>query len=152
MAQGLARKQLDKVLAQNLKNTAALDLMKQLPQSAPQLPTSANAGDEDPVLAAAIRKFYTFNYDDAEAQLSYYVSQVGPKKPGLGNFYLGATLLTRYYLTGETDQSLRLKALKRFSDAKAVEGFRAPEKLLSPKILAVFNQAKSAAPAASATP
>jgi hypothetical protein len=145
-----ARKLLDKVLAQNFKNPDALDLMKLLPQPAAQPLSSASAMDEDPVLAAAISKFYGANYDDAEAQLSFYVSQVGPKKPGLGNFYLGVSLLTRFYLSGESDQSLRMKAIRRFSDAKAVTGFKAPEKMVSPKILAVYNQAKG--PATGATP
>ena len=140
-----ARKILNKVLAQNLKNKAAQDLINSLPQEAPAATTTATVTQEDPVLAAAIREFYKGNYDDAETALGYYLAQ-GNKK-GLGNFYIGVSLLTRYYLSGETDQSLRLKAVRRFSAAKDVPGFKAPEKLVSPKILAIYKDAKASAPA-----
>ncbi len=135
-----ARKVLNKVLAQNLKNKAAQDLMNSLPQEAPQPTTTATVTQEDPVLAAAIREFYKGNYDDAETALGYYLAQ-GSKK-GLGNFYIGVSLLTRYYLSGETDLSLRLKAIRRFSAAKDIAGFKAPEKYISPKILAIYQEAK----------
>ena len=143
-----ARKILNKVLGQNLKNKAAQDLMNSLPQEAPQTASAATVTQEDPVLAAAIREFYKGNYDDAETAFGMYLAQ--GKKPGLGNFYMGVSLLTRYYLSGESDQSLRLKAIRRFSTAKDVSGFKVPEKLVSPKILAIYKEAKGSA--ATATP
>lgn len=136
----LARKLLNKVLAQNLKNKAAQDAMNSLPQEAPAATATATVTQEDPVLAAAIREFYKANYDDAETALGYYLAQ-GNKK-GLGNFYIGVSLLTRYYLSGESDQSLKSKAVRRFSAAKDVAGFKAPEKMVSPKILAIYKEAK----------
>ncbi len=102
-------------------------------------------------MAAAIVTFYGADYDGAEARLRSYLYSGTPKKPGLANFYLGATLLSRFYVSGESDQSLRLNATRFFSDAKAVIGFKVPEKLISPKILAAFNGAKSSA-AATSTP
>ena len=136
----LARKLLNKVLAQNLKNKAAQDAMNSLPQEAPVATTTATVTQEDPVLASAIREFYKGNYDDAETALGYYLNQ-GTKK-GLGNFYSGVSVLTRYYLGGESDQSLKSKAVRRFSAAKDIAGFKAPEKMVSPKILAIYKEAK----------
>ena len=133
-----ARRFLNDVIAQNFRNTEASDLLKSLPEEE----RSGNGPtEEDPVLAAAINDFYAGNYNDAEARLQNYVVQPKPPKPGLSQFYLGAIQATQYYLGGEKDPKLLQEAKRRFKEAKGVDGFAAPTKFVSPKIMRVYESA-----------
>jgi hypothetical protein len=134
-----ARNYFGDVLAQEPNNADAAALMKELRDKDTSGP--ANAADADPLLAAAIRKFYEGDYEQADYRLKNYIFQGQGKKLGLASFYAGATALSKFYLGGGSDQSLMLDARKKFKEAKGVEGFVAPEKLVSPKILKVFQEA-----------
>ena len=131
-----ARRYLNDVIAQNFRNTEATDLLKSLPE---EERSGSGPSEEDPILAAAINDFYSGNYPDAEARLQNYVVQPKPAKPGLSQFYLGVIQATQYYLGGEKDPKLLQEAKRRFKEAKGVEGFVAPEKYISPKIMRVFE-------------
>jgi hypothetical protein len=133
-----ARRFLNDVIAQNFRNTEAVDLLKTLPE---EERTGTGPSEEDPILAAAINDFYSGNYTDAEARLQNYVVQPKPAKPGLSQFYLGVIQATQYYLGGEKDPKLLQEAKRRFKEAKGVEGFVAPEKYISPKIMKVYQAA-----------
>ncbi len=133
-----ARRYFGDVLAQDPNNADAAAGMKEIRDKDT---SGANAADEDPLLAAAIRKFYEGDYEQADYRLKNYIFQGQGKKMGLANFYAGATALSKYYLGGASDQSLMLDARKKFKEAKGVDGFVAPEKLVSPKILKVFQEA-----------
>jgi hypothetical protein len=131
-----ARRFLNDVIAQNFRNTEAADLLKTLPE---EERTGTGPSEEDPILAAAINDFYSGNYTDAEARLQNYVVQSKPAKPGLSQFYLGVIQATQYYLGGEKDPKLLQEAKRRFKEAKGIDGFVAPDKYISPKIMRVFQ-------------
>jgi len=131
-----ARRFLNDVIAQNFRNAEAADLLKTLPE---EERSGTGPSQEDPILAAAINDFYSGNYTDAEARLQNYVVQSKPAKPGLSQFYLGAIQATQYFLGGEKDPKLLQEAKRRFKEARGVEGFVAPEKYISPRILRVYR-------------
>ena len=143
-----ARRYFGDVLAQDPNNADAAAGMKEI-RDKDTSTGPANAADEDPLLAAAIRKFYEGDYEQADYRLKNYIFQGQGKKMGLANFYAGATALSRYYLAGASDQSLVADAKKKFRDASGVEGFVVPEKLVSPKVLKVYqDEAAKAKPPA----
>jgi hypothetical protein len=64
----------------------------------------------------------------------------------LSQFFLGASLLSRYYLGGERSDDRRLldEAKNAFKRAKSAPGFNPPaEKYVSPKILKVYQEVTS---------
>ncbi len=132
-----ARRILKAAMAQNLRSDEATSLLQSLP---PEETGSSSAGEEDIALAAAIRDFYNGNFSDAEARLRSY-RLANPKKPGLGNFYLGVTLMTQFYLSANPDPKSRIEALKLFKEAHETRGFIPPESFVSPKIMKVYRAA-----------
>jgi hypothetical protein len=99
--------------------------------------------EDDPKLAklldGALKKFYSGDFAEAETQLGSYVD-IGGARAGLGNFYLGAARLTRYYLEG--NEQAQKSAIDAFKAAKKVRGFTPPDKsVMSPKILKAYEQA-----------
>lgn len=134
---GRARLLAGQVLAMERGNKEAKDILDALPE---EQASSASVNEEDPLLAAAIQQFYQANYSDAADSLKFYIFQKG-KKQGLARFYLGATLATQYYLSGESDNQLLQDARKKFKEAKGVQGFNPPEKFISPKIMRVYQAA-----------
>jgi tetratricopeptide (TPR) repeat protein len=133
-----ARRYFQEVLGQDSHNQEATNGMAELKT---RDTAQAAATDEDPLLAKLIRGFYEGNYNDVESLLNNYIYSGQGKKVGLANFYAGASMLTRYYLAGATDENLRREAKKKFKAAKEVEGFKAPEKFISPKIMKAFQEA-----------
>ncbi|MGH9668505.1 MAG: hypothetical protein ACRD3A_00130, partial [Terriglobales bacterium] len=58
----------------------------------------------------------------------------------LSQFYLGASKLTRYYLSGAKDNGLKRDAEAAFRLAKQTAGFKPPgESVVSPKILKAYQ-------------
>lgn len=134
---GKARKFFNDVLADDRNNQEAKDGLAQVNQ----LDTAqGNASDDDTTLKDIITAYYAGS-PDAEDRLKTYIYAKQGKKMGLANFYLGASMMTRYYLSGGNDQNLRRDALGKFKAAKAVDGFKAPEKFISPKIMKAFEEA-----------
>lgn len=125
------------VLVQDHNNQEAKDGLAEITsKSGP-----AKASDDDALLLDIVKTYYAGSYQDAEDRLKVYIyNNQGPKK-GLANFYLGASMLTRYYLAGGTDQNLKREAQNKFKAAKDVQGFVAPDKFVSPKIMKVFEEA-----------
>ncbi len=95
----------------------------------------------DQPLIDGIAAFYAGNYQQAEEKLSTY-SGTGSRK-ALALFYLGASTLSRYFLAGADDKAkdLYTQAMEKFREARqAAAGFIPPQQVVSPRILAVFNQ------------
>ena len=97
--------------------------------------TTERSGES--VLADALTEYYAGQFDTAESDLQRYLQQY----PGsaLGQFYLGVSRLTRYYIAPEKSRppELLAQAQAAFRAAKQ-SGFTPPEKYISPKILQVY--------------
>jgi hypothetical protein len=132
-----ARRILNAVNAQNFRNDEATSMLKSLP---PEERGSSSVDEEDKALSAAIRDFYNGNFADAEARLRSY-RLANPKKPGLGNFYLGVTLMTQFYLSAKPDPRSQMEAIKFFKEAHETQGFVPPESFISPKIMKAYRAA-----------
>lgn len=142
-----ARRFFNDVIAQDFKNVQARAGLDALPKE--EVTKGGSVGEAEPILASAILKYYRGNLNDSEDQLKYYcVQQVG-KKEGMCKFYLGVILATRYYLGGGIDNGLLTSARGRFKEASAVSGFVVPEKLVSPKVLKLYQEEAAKAKPAS---
>jgi hypothetical protein len=135
-----AKRFFQEVLGQDASNQDAKDALAQLNT----LDTSTvQATDDDPQLSRYIGAFYSGQYAAAEQLLNQYIfsQPKGKGKLGLANFYLGASMMTRYYLAGANDPNLKRDAQSKFKEAKGIDGFKAPEKFVSPKIMKAFEEA-----------
>ncbi|MGH9601753.1 MAG: hypothetical protein ACRD24_05130 [Terriglobales bacterium] len=117
---------------------ALVSLPKETGSAAPKATSEA-----DVLLASAIGEFYKGSYEDAEFHIRLYLENNGGKA-GLGQFYLGVSRLTRYFLRGAKpdDRKLMDDGIAALKVAKKTSGFRAPgEQYLSPKILKLYQDA-----------
>ena len=133
-----ARRFLGDIFAQDRNNQEAKDILASVNGADT---VAAKATDEDTLLLDIVKTYYAGSYQDAEDRLKVYIYNNQGKKKGLANFYLGAIMLTRYYLAGGSDQNLRREAQNKFKAAKDVDGFKAPDKFVSPKIMKAFEEA-----------
>ncbi len=135
-----AKRFFQEVLGQEPKNQEATDALAQINT---QDTSTVQASDDDPQLSRYIGAFYSGQYATAEQLLNTYIftQPKGKGKLGLANFYLGASMMTRYYLSGANDTNLKREAESKFSDAKKVDGFKAPKDFISPKIMKAFEEA-----------
>jgi len=126
------------VLAADERNVQARVGLETLPKETG--PTQKRASSEaDVMLARGIREFYQGLFEKSETHISDYLD-VNGSKTGLSHFYMGASKLTRFYLSGERDAGLKRDADAAFRLAKKTSGFRAPgEAYLSPKILKAYQ-------------
>ena len=126
------------VLAADERNVQARVGLETLPKETG--PAQKRASSEaDVMLAKGIREFYQGLFEKAETHISDYLD-VNGSKTGLSHFYMGASKLTRFYLSGERDAGLKRDADAAFRLAKKTSGFRAPgEAYLSPKILKAYQ-------------
>lgn len=94
-------------------------------------------------LADGIAAYYRGDFDLAESNLRQYLN-ASSGKPGLAQFYLGASEMTRYYLAGtEGDsQTLRAQAQQAFRQARQQPDFLPPDRYVSPKIIAAYENAQ----------
>ncbi len=111
----------------------------------PVPPKPPPEGNEN-VLRAGLRAYLNGNYAEAETALSAYVDSHGAKH-ALAYFFRGAAHSSLYFLSGEKEQEQKNQALADFGTAKD-QGFASQpsEKFVSPKILALYQQAGSAGP------
>jgi outer membrane protein assembly factor BamD (BamD/ComL family) len=117
---------------------ALVSLPKEQGTTAPKATSEA-----DVLLARAIGEFYKGSYEDAEFHIRLYLENNGGKA-GLGQFYLGVSRLTRYFLRGAKPDDKRLMddGVAALKLAKKTSGFKAPgEQYLSPKILKLYQDA-----------
>jgi hypothetical protein len=100
-------------------------------------PGNPGAGVSRMELAEGLEQFYSGHYDAAIQHLEKYAQSTGEKQP-LAHFYLGASKLARFYVTGSEDAGLQKDALKDLAEAKQA-GFEAESQEVSPKILQAYH-------------
>ena len=88
-------------------------------------------------LAEGLEQFYAGNYPAAIQHLNEYAQSKGEKQP-MAHFYLGASKLARFYLTGSENGGLQQDALKDLAEAKQA-GFKAESLEVSPRILQAYH-------------
>ena len=91
-------------------------------------------------LLLGLDQFYSGDYVSAIQQLQDY-SRTGTQKQPLARFYLGASKLARYFVTGSEDSSLQQDALNDLKIAKQA-GFKTAGQDVSPKIIEAYNDLK----------
>jgi tetratricopeptide (TPR) repeat protein len=89
-------------------------------------------------LQQGLTEFYAGNYSQARESLAAYV-QDNTTKANLAHFYMGACEMSRFFLAGGQDGSLREEALNDFRKAKEA-GFQPKNLDVSPKILKVYEE------------
>lgn len=100
---------------------------------------------EEMPLRSGLQAYFEGKYEEAERQLSDYLNGAG-KKRALAYFFRGATRGARYFLSGEKDAQQKQLAAEDFRAVqKESARFRAPEKFVSPKTLALYTEAAGAA-------
>ena len=87
-------------------------------------------------LFLGLDQFYSGDYDSAIKNLQD-CARTGTQKPPLVRFYLGASKLARFFVTGAEDTTLHQEALNDLKQAKQA-GFQ-PTPDVSPKILQVYK-------------
>jgi hypothetical protein len=103
----------------------------------------ANPKALEDTLVSGVHAYYDSSLADAQATISTYI-KIGGSKMGAAYFYLGATMLSQAFLSNSKSKEeynrLQQGALDNFRLAKQ-EKFKPVEKYVSPRILAVWNQA-----------
>lgn len=93
------------------------------------------------LLKAGIKDFFLGNYDQAAATLKNYLS-FSQEKAGLARFFLGAALVSRYYLDRYQSPETLQEGRKNLQDARGDKSFQLPASLrplVSPRILQLFE-------------
>jgi tetratricopeptide (TPR) repeat protein len=88
-------------------------------------------------LMEGMDQFYSGDYTSATQHLEAYARESTDRRP-LAHFYLGASKLAKFFLTGSEDASLRQDALNDLKVAKQ-SGFKITGQDVSPKILQAYK-------------
>ena len=88
-------------------------------------------------LTQGLDQFYSGDYVSAAQHLESYSEKSTAKLP-LARFYLGASKLARFYITGSEDTSLQQEALNDLKSAKQL-GYNPDAKEVSPRIVRVYS-------------
>ena len=88
-------------------------------------------------LFLGLDQFYSGDYQSAIQHLQN-CAKTGTQKQPLVRFYLGASELGKYYVTGSEDTTLRQEAVNDLKQAKQA-GFKITGQDISPKILQVYK-------------
>jgi tetratricopeptide (TPR) repeat protein len=88
-------------------------------------------------LEQGIDQFYSGDYVSAIHNLESYAQESSEREP-LAHFYLGASKLARFFVTGNEDANLQRDAMNELKKAKQA-GFKAKAQDVSPKILQAYN-------------
>jgi len=141
---------------------AEADLKKgNLDSAAQHLAEACRLGQEDPrvkrlvsqlksaedveknALLDLIKLFYQGKYEPAKQGLADFVAK--PHHSGsraLGHFFLGATLASQFYLSGESDSQKKEEALQQFGNVLKINRDFAPQSnTISPKIMKLYEDA-----------
>lgn len=95
-------------------------------------------------LVSGVRAYYESHFPEAREAISLYLTAGGTRNKGAAYFYLGATMISQAFVADpkkpDNSDRLRQSALQQFQQAKQ-EKYKPVEKYVSPKVLAVWNQA-----------
>ena len=97
----------------------------------------------------ALRSYYLGDYAEAGKLLQNILSsgEASPQSKTLAKFYLGASLLSTYYLSGENKRDLASEALVYFGQVQAeAPKFAPPSTGISKRIVEQFNAVKQQNP------
>jgi tetratricopeptide (TPR) repeat protein len=111
--------------------------------------SSQNASDaEGELLFLGMDSFYADNHAQARQILGDFAKgKHPPKMLALACFYLGATVITEYYLAGAEDQQKKKEGMLLFGQALGhYRDFSPPWSALSPKIKTVYIEATGRKP------
>ena len=122
------------VLSEDSSNEQAHAGLDALPKD-----TVATGTEADVLLAKGIAEYYGGDFAKAEVHIGDYISNQGGKS-ALAYFYLATSKLTRYFLGGDNEKKLLAEAKEDFKKAKISSAFKPPEKMVSPKILKIFEE------------
>ena len=122
------------VLSEDSSNEQAHAGLDALPKD-----TVATGTEADVLLAKGIAEYYGGDFAKAEVHIGDYISNQGGKS-ALAYFYLATSKLTRYFLGGDSEKKLLAEAKEDFKKAKSSSNFKPPEKMVSPKILKIFEE------------
>jgi tetratricopeptide (TPR) repeat protein len=132
------------------KYSAALDILKAAESLDPsnadvrRLTSQAQALAAEEPLRNGLEAYFEGKFDEAERDLSAYVSGNGSKR-ALAYFFRGAVHGSRFFLSGERDAQQKELALADFRTLqKDARAFQPPKKFVSAKILALYSQAVDA--------
>src|SRR5437762_6072821 len=131
---GTARGAYLAVLSEDSGNEQAHAGLDALPKD-----TVATGTEADVLLGKGIGEYYGGDFAKAEVHISDYISNQGGKS-ALAYFYLATSKLTRYFLGGDNEKKLLAEAKEDFKKAKSSSSFKPPEKMVSPKILKIFEE------------
>jgi hypothetical protein len=92
-------------------------------------------------LLEGLDQFYSGEYVNATQHLDNY-ARTGGEKQSLAHFYLGASKLARFFVTGGLDSGLQQDALTDLKNAK-IAGFKPESSDVSPRILQVYRDLAS---------
>jgi hypothetical protein len=133
----------NQVLTLNPKEAEAISGKEQV-QQAMQTALAKDPKALEDTLVGGIRSYYESHFTEAHDAIELYLKVGGTRSKGAAYFYLGATILSQAILSSpksiQERDHLQHDALEQFQQAKQ-EHFRPVEKFVSPKILAVWNQA-----------
>ena len=98
----------------------------------------ATGGSEE-MLRNGIRAYFKGDLKTAEDDLTKYLHNPGDKS-SLAYFFRGATRCSLFYLSGETDLSIKKSAIDDFQIVhQRYSTFKPPTQFFSPRILAIYQ-------------
>ncbi len=93
-------------------------------------------------MRGALKHYYSADYEQAGQSLNSIIASedASPQSKALARFFLGAVLLNRYYLGGESSPDLMTEAFGKFRELKAEKpDFAPPLTMVSKRIIEQFN-------------
>ena len=134
-----ARQSLQQALALDPNNSEAKTLMGML--------QSAGSGQAvyQTLLKNGIRDYFLGKYPESVASMKNYLS-FSAEKAGLANFFIGAALVSEYYLARERSAEQLDEGRRHLRESRQSNGFTLPPSvraMLSPRILELFERGAS---------
>lgn len=132
---------------QSLQQALALDPNNSEAKTLLGMLQSAGSGQAvyQTLLKNGIRDFFLGKYPESVASMKNYLS-FSTEKAGLANFFIGAALVSEYYLARERSADQLDEGRRHLREARQTAGFTLPppvRAMLSPRILELFERGAS---------
>jgi hypothetical protein len=114
----------------------------------PKVEPPSISAEEEILLLSGMDSFYVNDYLQARQSFDNFRKGIHPPKLlALACFYLGATAISEFYLTGASDQQKKKEGMLLFEQAQQhYQDFSPPWNALSPKIRAAYTEATGRKP------